>query len=110
MCILETFNSCLNSSVSPVDITVLGVCSVSLSAFSEQEMLFRTEVGLSVDGSRTSRFDTRYYNFINSYRRNAILIRKSFQDKEAHKRTFKRVYDDTTRSWRSAEDGLTTLI
>ena len=32
-----------------------------------------------------------------------------FQETEAHKRTLKRV-SDTTRSWRSAEDGVPTLI
>lgn len=47
------------------------------------------------------------YNFFNSHRRHAVLIR--LQDTEAHKRTLKRV-SDTTRSWRSAEDGVTTLI
>jgi len=46
------------------------------------------------------------YNFFNSHRRHAVLIR--LQDTEAHKRTLKRV-SDTTRSWRSTEDGVTTL-
>jgi Domain of unknown function (DUF4371) len=47
------------------------------------------------------------YNFFNSHRRHAVLMQ--FQGTEAHKRTLKRV-SDTTRSWRSAEDGVTTLI
>ena len=47
------------------------------------------------------------YNFFNTHRRHAVLIK--LQETDAHKRTLKRV-SDTTRSWRSAEDGVTTVL
>jgi len=49
------------------------------------------------------------YNFFNGHRRHAVLISFQNQKTDAQKRTLKRV-SDTTRSWRSAEDGVTTVI
>ena len=47
------------------------------------------------------------YNFFNGYRRNATLV--AAQESEDHVKTLKRV-SDTTRSWRSVEDGVCVVL
>ncbi len=47
------------------------------------------------------------YNFFNGYKRNAVLV--AAQENEHHVKTLKRV-SETTRSWRSVEDGVSVVM
>ena len=47
------------------------------------------------------------YNFFAGHKRHAVLV--ELQKDEHHRKTLKRV-SDTTRSWRSTEDGVNTLL
>ena len=47
------------------------------------------------------------YNFFNGYKRHAVFVAK--QKDERYVRSLKKV-SDTTRSWRSAEDGVNTVL
>lgn len=47
------------------------------------------------------------YNFFTGHKRHAVLV--ELQKDQQHAKTLKRV-SDTTRSWRSAEDGVNTLL
>lgn len=47
------------------------------------------------------------HNFFNGHKRNAVLMK--MQESEQYKRTLKRVAD-TTRSWRSVEDGVQMVL